>query len=95
MCLTQQTLKPLTGLPTGNLCSRIVSAGKRFSDLDTTKGEWFPPLCHFALPVPGLQWYRGDRTGLQGKGLRAGKRKTVFGLHAFLMGYCTRDLRPL
>jgi hypothetical protein len=47
MCLTQQTLKPLTGLPTGNLCSRIVSAGKRFSDLDTKKGEWFPLFVSF------------------------------------------------
>ena len=31
----------------GNLCSRIVSAGKRFSDLDTTKGEWFPLFVSF------------------------------------------------
>ena len=79
MCLTQQTLKPLTDLPTRNLCSRIVSAGKRFSELDTTKGEWFPPLCHFALPVPGLQWYRGDEPDYKERGYGPASAKSCSG----------------
>ena len=29
-----------------------------------------PSFYHFAPLVPGLQWYRGGRTGLQGKKLR-------------------------
>jgi hypothetical protein len=44
-------------------------AGKRFSGIRHQAGGMVPPLSDSALKVPGLQWYKGGRTGLQAKEL--------------------------
>jgi hypothetical protein len=47
----------------------IGSAGKRSIRIRHHSEEMVPSYVYCAPGVPGLQWYKGDRTGLQTKDL--------------------------